>query len=592
MPSKFKPTRDRKHKHRQKTQVQDITDANLPQIVAPSKVEREEKRRKLREELRANLPKVSSKKQKRLDKYIENKLKKDEKIALLQKLSKSTFDTSKLQSSKNLRKRKLDDYTADLGAGRTLRPRNGDLAADSDSDSDSLINGDLVPDIPVNGRREDDMNQAKLKVHTTTPSPGPLTLGSGLKQPLLLGDDGLPILQVRERKPKNRPVLQDLQEDPPWEGFETDSSGDQEESEDSDSFPSEEDSTSADTEGDDTSEMSEEEEEDSEVDSRLGDGSKKPKIRQSAFKSWATQQINDSLGFTPSSKVTDGVAQSVRSEPADPKNMGVSKIQIPVIDGMSTRKAFSVTVNRSAETQEARMKLPVVAEEQKIMEAVHNNTSVIVWGATGSGKTTQIPQFLFEAGYGNKDSPNPGLIGVTQPRRVAAVSMAKRVADELAEHGNKVSYQIRFESTTSQHTAIKFMTDGILLREISQDFALTKYSVIVVDEAHERSVNTDILIGMLSRIVELRKKMNAENDSIRPLQLIIMSATLRTSDFLQNANLFRNYAPPLVQAEGRQFPVTTHFARRTERDYIEEAFRKVCRGHRKLPPGGMLVFLT
>src|SRR5699024_4836543 len=120
--------------------------------------------------------------------------------------------------------------------------------------------------------------------------------------------------------------------------------------------------------------------------------------------------------------------------------------------------------------------------------------------------------------------------------------------------------QIRFESTASSKTAIKFMTDGILLREIAEDFSLSKYSIIVIDEAHERSVNTDILIGMVSRIVDLRKTMSEEDPSVKPLKLVIMSATLRISDFTQNASLFRRGPPPLVQAEGRQYPVTVHFA--------------------------------
>ena len=136
------------------------------------------------------------------------------------------------------------------------------------------------------------------------------------------------------------------------------------------------------------------------------------------------------------------------------------------------------------------------------------------------------------------------------------------------------------------------MTDGVLLREITQDFVLTKYSAIVIDEAHERSVNTDILIGMLSRIVNLRAEMAKEDLKIKPLKLIIMSATLRISDFTENKRLFRSDPPPLMKAEGRQFEVTNHFSRRTQRDYVDEIFQKVVRGHRKLPKGGMLVFLT
>lgn len=136
------------------------------------------------------------------------------------------------------------------------------------------------------------------------------------------------------------------------------------------------------------------------------------------------------------------------------------------------------------------------------------------------------------------------------------------------------------------------MTDGILLREISHNFALSNYSVIVIDEVHERSINTDVLIGMMTRIVELRRKMANANRQIKPLKLIIMSATLEMNVIAQNETLFRSRFPPIVNIEGRQYPVTMHFARRTEEDYLEEAFKKISRGHKKLPPGGMLVFMT
>lgn len=199
-----------------------------------------------------------------------------------------------------------------------------------------------------------------------------------------------------------------------------------------------------------------------------------------------------------------------------------------------------------------------------------------------------MPQFLFEAGYGSPNTPTPGMIGVTQPRRVAAVSMAKRVGDEMGDQGKRVAYQIRFEGTTSAQTAIKFMTDGVLLREVAQDIALRKYSAIIIDEAHERSVNTDILVGMLSRVVKLREEMALEDATISPLKLIIMSATLRVTDFTENNTLFST-PPRILQAEGRQHPVTIHFAKRTHHDYVEEAFRKVSKAHKKLPPGAFLV---
>lgn len=436
--------------------------------------------------------------------------------------------------------------------------------------------------------------------------------GIGLKRPLELGPDGFPILKKRKRAPKPTPAA--TLNEVPWEGFgsedetkdgnsgSVDEPESEEEGEDSGSEGEPDDSTTQesddsdsedgdkddDEEGDDQD--GDEDEEESTVDGRL-------KPRQSAFKSWARQQINDVVGFKPATGPITSEPQPDIPESALPVRDRAAEeeplpLELQVTEGNPYRKAFSVQVDRPEDVQEARLKLPVVGEEQKIMEAIHNNSAIVIWGATGSGKTTQLPQFLFEAGYGNPESGNPGMIGVTQPRRVAAVSMAKRVGDELGQFSSQVSYQIRFESTATSKTAVKFMTDGILIREIAEDFSLSKYSIIVIDEAHERSVNTDILIGMVSRIVDLRKNMSEEDPSVKPLKLVVMSATLRISDFTQNASLFRQGPPPLVQAEGRQYPVSVHFARRTHRDYVEEAFRKVSRGHRKLPPGAILVFLT
>lgn len=116
---------------------------------------------------------------------------------------------------------------------------------------------------------------------------------------------------------------------------------------------------------------------------------------------------------------------------------------------------------------------------------------------------------------------NPGMIGITQPRRVAAMSMASRVAQELSLPPNRVSYQIRYDATVSPQTSIKFMTDGVLLRELATDFLLTKYSVIIVDEAHERSMNTDILIGVLSRVLKLREEMWAKNKKGVKVSLLV-----------------------------------------------------------------------
>lgn len=216
------------------------------------------------------------------------------------------------------------------------------------------------------------------------------------------------------------------------------------------------------------------------------------------------------------------------------------------------------------------------------METINEHPIVILTGATGSGKTTQIPQFLYEAGYAEKK-----MIGVTEPRRVAAISMSKRVATEMSLSTDIVSYLIRFEGNVTNKTKIKFMTDGVLLKELENDFSLTKYSVIILDEAHERSVYTDILVGLLSRIVLLRQKRND------PLKLIIMSATLRVEDFTNNKKLFKT-PPPVLSVEARQFPVTIHFNKRTsdESRYLKDAYNKAAKIHNQLPEGGILIFVT
>lgn len=177
------------------------------------------------------------------------------------------------------------------------------------------------------------------------------------------------------------------------------------------------------------------------------------------------------------------------------------------------------------------------------------------------------------------------MLGITEPRRVAAIAMSKRVAREMNLSQDVVSYLIRFEGNCSERTKIKFMTDGVLLKEIECDFMLSKYSVIILDEAHERSAYTDILIGLLSRIVLLRNKKG------NPLKLIIMSATLRIEDFTSNTKLFKN-PPPVIKVDSRQFPVTIHFNKVTESDYVKEAYLKSVKIHSKLPEGGILVFVT
>lgn len=162
--------------------------------------------------------------------------------------------------------------------------------------------------------------------------------------------------------------------------------------------------------------------------------------------------------------------------------------------------------------------LPIANYESDILYLVDTFPVLVVVGQTGSGKTTQIPQFLRKAGW-CKDGKR---VGVTQPRRVAAITIAMRVAEEVGcEVGKEVGYSVRFEDSTSKSTRIKFLTDGLLIREALMDPLLSEYSVIMIDEAHERSISTDILLGLLKKIMKRRPE----------LRIIISSATIQAKAF-------------------------------------------------------------
>ena len=248
-------------------------------------------------------------------------------------------------------------------------------------------------------------------------------------------------------------------------------------------------------------------------------------------------------------------------------------------------------MNRPVDINAVRYDLPVTGMEFEIVDAIRNNDVTIICGETGSGKSTQVPQFLYEAGctLNETGSKNDVLIGVTQPRRVAAVSTAKRVCHEMGHGdghsikngaaGNLVAYQTRYEMAgLGSDTRVKFMTDGILLQEIQSDLLLRKYGAIILDEAHERNLNTDVLLGLLSVAVPLRRKAAAEEGSgIGPLKLVIMSATLRVDDFSENRKLFPHETPALVIVPGRTHPVTIHHSKITELDdYGKCQFRAYC----------------
>ncbi|KAG8531925.1 uncharacterized protein KY384_003561 [Bacidia gigantensis] len=562
-------------------------DTNADEILPDVLAERQKEKQKMKAAIKAEQPQMSSKKKKRLDKYIDKKLRKEENLDLIKTLADTKVDTALLQSSRSLgvtkasKREVFKKALAETKAGINVE-KNQNILLESRprKKAELTIADDNIGD-ESSGDRDFKPTPA-LKV----------AQGSGLKRPLELGPGGNPILTRRKRR-KVESVIFDTDAkngEESWEGFS--------EAAWEESPPSASDSeTFTDSEtGDNRRDTSSASESETFTNREIYDDRRN---KSSAFKIWATGQVNEAVGFTPSSAITDNLTSNgnFKSASADyrPPSPDIEPLppELALESKNVDRKAFGITVDRTDTVQSARLQLPIAGEEQRIMEAVHNHPTVIICGETGSGKTTQVPQFLYEAGFGHMESPNPGLIGVTQPRRVAAVSMANRVATELAgTHAEKVAYQVRYDTSVSKDTAIKFMTDGILLREIASDFPLSKYSAIIIDEAHERSLNTDILIGLLSRIVDLRATMSKEQTNIKSLKLIIMSATLRTQDFLGNKVLFRSGQLPLIQVEGRQHSVTMHFARRTQSDYAQQAFEKICKGHNLLPPGGILVFLT
>ncbi|KAI9681013.1 MAG: DEAH-box RNA helicase prp16 [Trizodia sp. TS-e1964] len=280
----------------------------------------------------------------------------------------------------------------------------------------------------------------------------------------------------------------------------------------------------------------------------------------------ATNMAGTTLGNIIGAKEDDG--DTAAPIPGEEDHKGGSKFA----DHLKKNEGQS-TFSKTKTLKEQREFLPAFAVREELLRVIRDNQVVIVVGETGSGKTTQLTQFLYEDGYAKL-----GTIGCTQPRRVAAMSVAKRVSEEMeVKLGDLVGYAIRFEDCTSKNTAIKYMTDGVLLRESLNEPDLDKYSCIIMDEAHERALNTDVLMGLIKKVLARR----------RDLKLIVTSATMNSERFSR----FYGGAPEFF-IPGRTFPVDIQFSRSPCEDYVDSAVKQVLAIHVSQSAGDILVFMT
>jgi len=255
-----------------------------------------------------------------------------------------------------------------------------------------------------------------------------------------------------------------------------------------------------------------------------------------------------------------------QSDSEDEKDMNVPKAE------RDNRMEMKM-VRESRKLQKDRVSLPVYQYKAPFLEAVRDYQVLIVVGETGSGKTTQLPQYLHEVGY-----TKIGKIGCTQPRRVAAMSVAARVAKEMGvKLGHEVGYNIRFEDCTTDKTIIEYMTDGMLLRSFLNEPDMASYSVMLIDEAHERTLHTDVLFGLVKDVARFRDD----------LKLVISSATLdaeKFSEYFDNA--------PIFNIPGRRYPVSIHYTKAPEANYLDACVITVLQIHLTQPLGDVLVFFT
>ncbi|KAL0941156.1 pre-mRNA splicing factor ATP-dependent RNA helicase prp43 [Colletotrichum truncatum] len=274
--------------------------------------------------------------------------------------------------------------------------------------------------------------------------------------------------------------------------------------------------------------------------------------------------VKSEEGIDPSSAFADFTPRSTTAKQAEK----VEDLDTNAFTGRPhSQKYFQIL--------QSRRDLPVHKQRQEFLDKYHSTQILVFVGETGSGKTTQIPQYVV---YDELPQLNRKMVACTQPRRVAAMSVAQRVADEMDVNlGEEVGYSIRFEDMTGPKTMLKYMTDGMLLREAIHDHEMSRYSCIILDEAHERTLATDILMALLKQIAARRPD----------LKIIVMSATLDAQKFQRYFN-----DAPLLAVPGRTHPVEIFYTPEPERDYVEAAIRTVLQIHASEGEGDVLVFLT
>jgi ATP-dependent RNA helicase DHR2 len=324
-----------------------------------------------------------------------------------------------------------------------------------------------------------------------------------------------------------------------------------------------------------------------------GDAGIKEHIEPGAGKPKKTHKRDKSASSTKSKGSSNKTQESDIYKSKKPSNHHVSKQDDRLPPHLIKKRDALLPVRKA---------LPIWSQAETIKASLKKNNVLVLTGETGSGKSTQVPQFLAAEPWCTK------CIAITQPRRVAAIALARRVAEEMGTFMGsqsptaKVGYSVRFDNATGPGTKIKFLTEGMLLQEMLRDPAMSQYSAIVVDEVHERSVNVDLILGFLKNLVDDMESGSSKRKE--PLKVVIMSATADVEslvEFFESSPTPETPAPTTQSGrqistcfvEGRQYPVKTVYLPEPTQDWVEAALKIIFQIHYKEPlPGDILVFLT